>query len=233
MNVTHQHWRLPFQQGLHTRQVTHLDGATALTVSVRALTPWRAKLADRSAFWSALALFGFLVYIALIATTQTWQAWLAAVGLPLFAYPFMLLAYRYFLAKPALMEFTPETFRVKTLFGWKRFDRQHAHAFALLPHDKAIDERDAHDLATRKAQLKGKAIAKKRYYGDSFHLSYDYFGQRNDLMTIYGHKQALAIQAYLQARDHVMDGIARKGNGVSLRPTDEWSEQPGDIPNLA
>ena len=223
----------PFRRGPHTRQQVRADGATVLTVTVRELTPFRAKLVDRIAFWSALTLFGCLVYIALIATTQTWQAWLAAVGLPLLAYPFMLLAYRYFLAKPALFEFTPETFRVKTLFGWKRFDRQHAHAFALLPHDKALDERDAHDLATRKAQLKGKAIARKRYYGDSFHLSYDYLGQRNDLMTIYGRKEALAIQTRLTACDDVMDGIARKGNGVSLRPTDDWSEQPGDIPNLA
>lgn len=223
---------LAFRRGSRTRHKTRDDGTTILSVSVSALTPWRAKLADRGALLSAVALFAALLASVLFAPTHHWEAWLFVFGLPVAAYPLLLFAYRYLLARSLQAEFTPEHFRVRTLFGWKRFDRQHAHAFALLPHDKAIDERDAHDLAMRKAQLKGKAIARKRYYGDSFHLSYDYLGQRNDLMTIYGRKEALAIQARLTACNDVMDGIARKGNGVSLRPTDEWSEQPGDIPNL-
>lgn len=220
-------------RGPYIREHRGTDGTVALTVTIRELTPCRAKIADRGALVSGLVFFCLLAYGAVMVPTQSWQAWLAVFALPLMSFPLLWLVYRHLIAKRTLVEFTPEDFRVKTLLGWRHFDRRHAHAFALLPHDKAPDERDAHDLAMRKAQLKGKAIRKKRYYGDSFHLSYDYLGQRNDLMTIYGHKRALAVQARLRACDEVMDGVLRRGNGVSLRPVDEWSEQPGEIPVLS
>ncbi len=202
-------------------------------VHARALTPFRAKLVDRSTPITTVAVFGTTVYGIIAATTQAWEVWVAGAALVATSYPAAGYVYRRALARSATFEFTPDTFGVRRLIGWKRFDRRHPHAFSLLPHDKARDEHDEHDLATRKAQLKGEAIQKKRYYGESYHLSFDYLGQRHDLMTVYGHKEALAIQAELAAADQIMDGIARKGLGITLRPDDDWSEQPGDIPDLA
>ena len=202
-------------------------------VHARALTPFRAKLADRGTPLTTIAVFAGTLYGIIVATTQVLEVWAAGAALVAGSYPAARYLYRRALARSATFEFTPDTFAVRRLIGWKRFDRRHPHAFSLLPHDKARDEHDAHDLATRKAQLKGSAIQKKRYYGESYHLSFDYLGQRFDLMTIYGHKEALAIQAELAAADQIMDGIARKGLGITLRPDDDWSEQPGDIPDLA
>lgn len=122
---------------------------------------------------------------------------------------------------------------VRRLLGWKRFDRHRPHTFTLRPHDRTDEETAAHDLAQRKAQLKGKAIGKKRYYGQSFHLSYEELGLRTDLMAIHGRTLALDIQAALTAADEVMDGLARDGNGVALNADDDWSRQPGGLPGVS
>lgn len=85
----------------------------------------------------------------------------------------------------------------------------------------------------QQAQITRKPIRKQRWYANSFHVSFDYLGQRNDIMTVYGQKEAVAIATRLKACDDVLDALARRGQGTPLTPADEWGDQPGAIPETA
>ncbi|WP_339635769.1 hypothetical protein [uncultured Sneathiella sp.] len=97
-------------------------------------------------------------------------------------------------------------------------------------HDYAPEENRLHDFEVRRAAQKGKVVSKLPIYGESFHLSFEYMGQRNDVMTIYGQKVALAVLARLRACDQVLNNQASVGDGFATRPEDQWADQPGDIP---
>lgn len=125
--------------------------------------------------------------------------------------------------------FTPTEFRVKRWIRWRKFDRQLGHKFALIPHDKTLIEQDQHEYAQRQAQLAGKAIKPKRYYGQSCHLVFEYLGQRQDVMTIYGVKQGLRVLERMKVCDAMMDTALGKGDGVTITPQEQWTDQPGDI----
>ena len=76
-------------------------------------------------------------------------------------------------------------------------------------------------------------IKKRRYYQDSYHLAFEYVGQRNDVATIYGRPEAQAVLARMKSVDEVMTAHANRGDGTPLRPQQEWVEQPGAIPETA
>ena len=128
------------------------------------------------------------------------------------------------------MVITAEEFRFRGWAGWRSFDRKLQHRFALILHDKARRERDRHELEERKAQQSKKIIKKRRYYQESYHLAFEYVGQRNDVATIYGRPEAQAVLARLKGVDEVMTAHANRGGGTPLRPQQEWVEQPGAIP---
>lgn len=157
-----------------------------------------------------------------------WLWGLALIG-PWLAHPLIWRLYRVLLRKETEIIITPEEFRFRSWKGWRTYDRQLPHKFALIPHDKARAEKEAHDLETRREQARGQFVSKTRYYGESYHLSFEYLGQRNDVLTIHGRKEALAVLARLKACDEVMDAEARMGDGIALDPEDQWSDQPGEI----
>ena len=128
------------------------------------------------------------------------------------------------------MVFTSEKFLVRRLVGWKTYDRQLPHKFLLLPHDHAQREREKHDLEVRKAQARGKIVAPRRYYQESFHVCLNYAGHRVDILTVFDRKDAAAVLARLQACDETVDVQVRNGNGGAFRPEDQWGIHPGEIP---
>lgn len=124
----------------------------------------------------------------------------------------------------------PREVKVLRWYGWKVFDRTLPHKFSALAHDKTRAEQEQIDLAVRKEQARGRIIGKTRYYGESFHIVFEYLGQRQDLLTIYGPKAAKSVLSRLIACDSVMNTQTRMDEGISLDPEDEWSEDTGDIP---
>ena len=72
-------------------------------------------------------------------------------------------------------------------------------------------------------------IAPTRYYGDSFHVVFEYLGQRNDIATVYGHKDASAIVNRLKACDKRLNQLAGMGDEAALDPDDQWNKGPGEI----
>ncbi len=219
----------PFNGKPATEQVTNADGIASFHVRPYELTPLRAKIADIAGSITALGLnaAGIIQFEVFIGEPD----WLWAVALvgPWLAYPLIRRLYRVLLKKGTEIVITPEQFKFRTWKGWQTYDRQLPHKFALIPHDRAQAEKEEHDLEIRQEQARRQIISKTRYYGESYHLSFEYLGQRNDVLTIYGRKEALAVLARLKACDEVMDSQARMGDGIALDPEDQWSDQPGEI----
>lgn len=218
-----------------TRTKTARDGSPIIVVRPQELTPLRAKVADFLGGASALG----LLYAAFEHLQALQQALLTtqdvtmgvAIGGPLLMFPILKTIYRWFMCKETRVIFTPTEFRVRRYmgFGWRKYDRQIGHKFALIPHDKTQTEQDQHEYARRKAQQSGQVIKKTRYYGESFHLIFEYLGQRHDVMTIYGQKQALRVLSRMKICDEMMDMALGKGDGGALTPQEQWSDQPGGI----
>lgn len=220
----------PFHGEPRTEQFTDENGNTAFHVTPKALTPLRVKLAEFLALMSCLGLaLGGFNALTQAQHPADWLWWLVLLG-PWLAYPLLNRLWRLNLRKETRIVLTIDQFKFMSWKGWRKFDRKLPHRFALILHDKTQAEKDAHELAVREGQARGQVIAPKRYYTDSYHLSFEYIGQRNDVLSVYGHKEALAILARLKACDDILDAEARMGDGISLDPEDQWNDQPGDIP---
>jgi len=72
---------------------------------------------------------------------------------------------------------TKDEFRFRRSLHWISFDRALEHSFALVVHDRAREERDRNELEMLKAQQQRKVAQPKRYYQDSYHLTYQFLRQ--------------------------------------------------------
>ena len=215
----------PFHGKPETEQYADKYGHAAFRIAALAITPQRVKFAEFLALMSAIGLTwcGF----QMLANTPAPADWLWPARLlgPWLSYPLLNWFWRCILQTETRIEMTTDIFRFRSWSGWKTYDRKLPHKFSLIPHDKALEEKDEYELARRR----GQQNIRKRYYGDSYHLSFDYLGQRNDVLTIFGHKDALAILARLKACDERLDQLASMGDGVALNPEDQWTKEPGEI----
>jgi len=223
--------RSPFAGKPKTVQTVDSNGAPLFIVSPRVLTPFRAKAADILTPLAALAGTIYAVLQVFAMPDANVLHWLAALAGPSFVGVILNPGVRWLFRKRSHIILGVNQVSLRRRFGTKIYDRQLPHKFSLIEHDKALDEKDAHEFQIMAAQTKRKAVRKVRYYTESWHLSFDYLGQRNDLMTIFGRKSAQAVLARLKAIDEVLDSAASKGQGTPLSPQDEWGEQPGQIPD--
>ena len=76
-------------------------------------------------------------------------------------------ALRSLLRKRFRLMLTLEQFSVKTLFGWKHYDRLLPHRFALLQHDWTQAEQEQQEFQAAQAQMKGKLLRRARWYASS------------------------------------------------------------------
>jgi hypothetical protein len=224
--------RSPFAGRPATRQVFDRNGAPAFDVQPRVLTPVRAMAASWLTGLGVIA--GLGNNLADVANTPNPDTGMltAALVVPLVGGFVLYGALRSLLRRRIRLMLTLEQFSVKTLFGWKHYDRLLPHRFALLQHDWTQAEQEQAELQAAQAQMQRKVVRRARWYANSFHLSFDYLGQRNDVLTVYGPKEAMAIVTRLNACDNVLDALARRGQETPLTPADEWGDQPGAIPEL-
>lgn len=220
----------PFAGGPTTVESTDQDGAKRITVTPKAITPLRARLADWASNLMGTLLFCGAVYGAtLMGDASAWQ-FAALLLAPFAALPAIRAGLYYFFRKSARVVFTPEIFTFYNLIGSKSFDRNMPHSFALYYHDKR--ERESEIIADKVRSRSGRWWAlrpPKKYFGKSYYISFEYMGQRNDLMLVYKHKTAQEIIARLKAVDEVMDGLAGNGRGQALSPEQEWTPQAGAL----
>jgi len=220
--------RTPFQGGPKTRQILDAREGLMFKLTPNELTPMTARAADGLATASAvgLAWLGFYVGPALLQDPPDW-AWLAILFGAFFSYAVLKEAYRALFRMETRIEMTAARFSYRVWYGWKHFDRALPHKFVVIEHDKARLEQEKHALEMRTGR--GRQELKTRYYGESFHIVFEYVGQRNDVLTVFGRNEALAVAARLRACDGVLDQQARMGDGLPLAPDKEWDDQPGDI----
>lgn len=219
----------PFEGQPTTTKITDDKGRTNYKVDIQAMTPLRARIADWLSTTASILTFGGGVFIAFNLSEPDTAKVFALLAAPIPAY---------FIAKGALYEvmqktvsvmFTPDEFTVSTAFGTKRFDRNMPHKFTLYVHDKAQREEEVLSYRESKRQHHWWAWKLKRYFGRSYHLSFDYLDQRNVLLTIYKRKTAHKILTRLNAVRQVMDNQTNQGAGQALSPEEDWSQQAGGL----
>lgn len=219
----------PFEGDPPTEEFTDKGGDTAFRVTPQVLTPLRVKLAEFLASTSVLGLMGGGFYAMTERPDASAWLWLAVLIGPAIAFPLLNGFWRLFFYTGTEMVLTTDQFKFRSWSGWKSFDRKLEHRFVLVLHDKTQKEKDANELAVRQGQARGQVIAPKRYYTDSYHVSFEYLGQRNDVLTVYGHKETVMIIARLKACDERLNKISGMGDGIALDPEDQWTDQPGGI----
>lgn len=221
------------QNPLSGRPVTFelLDGhgKPKFTIKPEELTPLRCKAADG---------FKFLIGVVLSITCI-----LAILGLPAFfvepvlriivpaviAYFVLGWMFRSVLKRNTKIVMTTEAISVRRWYGWVRYNRNLPHQFALLNHDKMREEQQRHEHEVRKASAGGRVLRKKAYYAESFHIVLVYAGQRRDLLTVYGQKEATAIVTRLQYCDGRLNEATRMGAGGGQTPDEEWNTAAGGL----
>lgn len=219
----------PFDGYPTTRRKTDRQGQPYFTITPAYLTPFGAKCADFLTGASTIGLLAGSIWLLQgMGHFETWHL-IAALGGPFLASPLLKTGWRSFLKTSDKITMTQDQLKTGGPLGGRCFDRKLPHKFALVLHDKTRREQEQYELQQRRDQLSGRVTRKTRYYAEAFHVSYEYLGQRNDLLTVFGHKDALAILARLKACDEVLDGMTNKTDGISLDPRDEWGLQPGDI----
>ena len=220
--------RSPFAGFPEPKEINKNDNLRFI-VKPSTLTPERAMVAD---FLGCASVIGSIYYCGLFVSYHpepSGWAWIGAVIVPVLCTRIYQAIWRSLLKTESRFELDKEVFTQKRFPVSTTFDRELPHKFSLIQHDLAQEEKERHELAVRQAQAKGKVISKKRYYGESFHLSYEYLGQRNDLLTIFGRKEAIAIAARLKACDEVLNKHAGFDDGIPLSPEHQWNDQPGEI----
>ena len=222
--------RSPFAGKPATWQVTDRNGMPAFRVEPRVLTPARAMAVSFLSQLGGLAALGFGLAGVVGADNPTPDMLATAIIVPAIGYAALRQVLGTLFRKRVRLMLTLDKFSVRGLFGWKHYDRELPHRFALVQHDWTQAERDEEDYRTAQAQLKKQAVRKQRWYANSFHVSFDYLGQRNDIVTVFGQQEATALVARLKACDDVLDALARRGQGTPLSPEEDWADQPGEIP---
>jgi len=218
----------PFDGKPTTIETKDALGRSTYTVILRALTPLRAKIADGASLLVSVAAGVSSVGIAFHLEAPTASEIGLLLASPIPAYWAARLTLYHVMERAVNVVFTPEQFIIERLFGTRRFDRNLPHGFALHPHDRA--GREAEKLSYRERQRKHAfpPWPPKRYLGNSYHLSFEYLDQRNDIMTVYRRKHAYRLLARLNAIKRILDTEA-KGIEQILTPERDWAAQPGDL----
>lgn len=219
----------PLRGRPHTRESKDANGQPSFTIRAFELTPLRAKVADGI----NAALLLMMIFVAVCWVIDRFHAPLAGTASRLVflaaVYLVMAALVRLALHRFTRIDMSTTAIAVRRLLGWQRFDRNIEHSFALLFHDAARQEQKDNEFDVRKASAKGEVIRKVDYYGESFHVVMVYAGQRRDLLTVYGQKEASAIVARLQYCDRCLNEAMRMGGGIHQRPEDEWNDVPGGL----
>lgn len=194
-------------------------------VHIRALTPEGVKAADALGMLSLIAGLIFVLTIGSAAVSAAGTAMMALAWL-IIGWPLCKGFWRAALEKQVRCAFSPEHFTVRD--GWTRrvYDRTKAHRFRLALHDKADKERREHEAQLRRGQTSNP----EPIYSDSFHVVFEYFGVRRDVVTVYERPRAEAIFERLNQCNNFMNQRTGRSGGTPLGPGDEWPDGPGDLP---
>ena len=193
-------------------------GDLTVDVIINELTPLRAKLADNVAGLMTITALGYTLYDAAQMQNPGWPLWVAAIALPFVFHPLTKWSVRSSFKRKQRVRFTKDRFEIGAWPTKKKFDRLLDHSFTLPPHDKRMDEREAHELQIMRGRQRGKLVQPEKYYGKSFHLVFEFLGERYDITEIYGEREAKRALDRLKSIDLVIDAVTGTGSGKHLSP---------------
>ena len=219
----------PFAGRPTTRKFTNSEGQECYKVTIEAMTPWRARLADWLSWTAALGAGAGGITLGFTLPEPNGWVITGLLTAPLPTYFITKISLYHEMKKSVRVVSTPDEFVVQGLFGAKRFDRHIPHKFALYTHDRAKREDEVLSYRESKRQRQWWAWKLKRYFGQSYHLSFDYLDQRNVIMTIFRRDAAHKILSRLNAVKQVMDNEVNHGAGQALTPAQDWSPQAGAL----
>lgn len=222
--------RSPFENGPRTVIRRDEEGQENYHVYPAAIGPRMAKLADILSLGVAvLSGAGALAGVAFIPDAPVW-AYAPPLAVPFAAYPLIRRGLHRLFSRSVHVVYTPDRFIIHGWFRKKVFDRNMPHKFTLYAHRHA--EREADMIAFRKQHGAKRWWQRppQSYFGKSQHLAFEYMGQRNDIILIYGPHEAHDILTGMIARDDLMDGKAGNGRGQVLTPEEDWIETAGELP---
>ena len=215
----------PKTKPLHDKEGNELG----FRVRAKYLTPGRAKFSETLIHLiSACALIAY-IWAMVAERLGGWQenltvgaAWVV-MGSLLFASRFAL--GRFFFGKVTKLEFLPDTIRIKNGFRFRNYKRTLPHAFDIAIHDRAEDEENAE----REAAIKNKdnESERRKFYRRGFHVIFRYAGQRVDVASVYGRKEAEALLVRLQLLDQLMDAASGDvSSPVFAEPDKQYGARP-------
>lgn len=222
----------PFEGEPHTEEVSANDGSAEFYITVQEFTPLRARMADIADLMIGLYVAFVIVGVILHTQRLDWANFIGGLiffGLYSGARPDLRDSWR----KTTKLRLGGQHIAIWQDGGWACFDRKLPHRFGILHHDYAPMEKLKYEYERQKAAMDRKVLFRKPYYGDSFIVCLEYLGQRHDLLTVYGRKEASAVVARLQACDEIIESRLRQGRGAPIDPADQWGHQPGDLETSA
>ncbi|MCW8966048.1 MAG: hypothetical protein OQK82_05090 [Candidatus Pacearchaeota archaeon] len=198
-----------------------------LLVKPRALTPFRAVIAEFFARLSALAIILYGGYYYVYRSYPYYKDMLIEAGVTLLtawvAHKLLKYTFCWLLKKGTKIEFTPDHIRIKGLFRWKAYDMRLPHKFLILQHDKTPNDYEVQEIKSRQT-LFSKNIDIRLYYPKSCHVVMDYANTRVDIMTVYEQKPASTIQARLTLCDEMMKNQLSGNTGIATSPNSQWDQ---------
>lgn len=207
-------------------------GTAKVVVAPVVLTPLRAQFADSIGNVSTFALAAAGVGLVAMLNDPAPYWWgVAALG----PWPFRELiryGFRKLFRKRTILEFTPEHFVVHRRRGrMEVYDRQEQHRFRLdNRHEDARREARELEIKQERARMRGQVIRPEKYYGDTFHLIFDYGNQPHFVMDIMGQEEALWVLGRLKKVTELMEKVVAMGAMVAEGPKSEWDDMAGQIP---
>lgn len=204
-------------------------GETSISVQVRALPPFFAKVADYATLLlTAMLAIGLFTGAILIPDASHAQRLIMCV-LPVPAYFVIKAASYHLLSLTKPVRFENETIAFRSWFRMKRFDSNVGIKFVLHDHPRTRIEENKMELRETKRKIRWYTRPLKPYYQDAKIISLEYMGQRNDICACYRIQEAQKIVARLTAAQDVIAGYGRTGRGTALTPAQQWDVQAGGL----
>ena len=205
------------------------DGLPSFRISLKTLSPERARLAHGAADAASLAFLCLTVYALWVAWAQVgMQECVVALALMLVVAHVLPRVAELVFCESGEIVMSAREVAVRRGRGWHRYNRLLEHRFALKEHDLTAWERREIEYQVRDAGTSGKAVNPTVYFGESVHVVLVYAGHRQDLATVWGLAHASAIVERLQYCDDCLNKALSMG-GAAQTPDDEWAEGPGGI----
>ena len=206
------------------------EGRPVFTIIAQELTPGRARAATALSALAGGCLMVALPFLIARSAHITVPLVAGAVAAGIVCHRAISAAITQALHATTEIVMTTAEIAVRRGADWKRYAREIAHQFLLIPHDRTREEQRANDFGQQKASREGKAVQPAVFYGESFHVVLAYAGQRIDLLTVYRPPRAAAVVARLQLCDELLNRAAGKSHSTGGGPDSEWSRPaPGGL----